>query len=46
MLIKIFTLLVLSVYIVLAYRNILDKDSSLLIEKFYKFLKNLYYHFY
>ena len=32
------------VYIILAVKNISSKDSRLLIEKFYAFLKNLYYY--
>lgn len=44
MFMKILILLILFIYIVLALDNLCKKDSYLLIERFYKFLKNLYYH--
>lgn len=45
MFVKIFILICLFVYIVLAIWNIASNDSKLLIEKFFIFLKNLLYSF-
>lgn len=44
MFMKIFILFVLFLYIVFAFDNVCKKDSYLLIERFYKFLKHLYYY--
>ena len=44
MFMKIFILVCLFGYIVLASQNLYRKDSYLLIERFYKFLKHLYYY--
>ena len=46
MFMKILILICLFVYIILAFQNLCRKDSYLLIERFYKFLKHLYYLFY
>lgn len=43
MLSKILILIILIVYLVLAIDNLQKKDSLLLSEKLYKFLKSLYY---
>ena len=43
MLSKIIILIILIVYIVLSIQNLCRKDSDLLVERLYKFLKDLYY---
>lgn len=43
MLSKIFILIILIVYLMLAVNNLQKKDSLLLSERLFKFLKNLYY---
>ena len=43
MLSKILILIILIVYLVLAIDNLQRKDSFLLCERLYKFLKSLYY---
>ena len=43
MIFKILILIVLFVYLILAVNNIQKRDSLLLSERLFKFLKNLYY---
>ena len=40
---KIFVLIILGIYLVLAIWNVSQKDSYFLIERLFNFLKNLYY---
>lgn len=45
MLLKVLFLIFGILYIILATKNVAENDSDFLIEKLYKFFKNLYYTF-